>query len=160
MRLVGPVPPVDEAVFGKGQPQWTCANWNAAELLALSAYGQTVKDGSFSGACQKLNGWQVAILPTARFMRFGVSMAGVTDCSVGGTSIGARPPTQSALTHEIGHIAQRCLPSVRCADDTDCAHAGWDESGLFAAEVMTLAEGKLSNAPLGISFEASSALVP
>lgn len=117
---------------GEPPPGWTCEALQAVEDGVVAAFPQAL-DPRLSRVCAALSGWELTVMRTPTWVepRRGVEVDGLTNCSSGTTAVGAAPPTQSSLPHELAHVAQDCRAT--CEVDGDDGHGCWKEDRIFIA---------------------------
>ncbi len=87
---------------------WTPVKVQEVENAALRAFA-TLEDWRFATACERLNKWQVQVIPQKNFLDDSGELAGgKTDCGMGRIFIGNSPPIIGRLGHELAHAVQGC----------------------------------------------------
>lgn len=119
-----------------GMPQgWTCPLFQQAEDWSLFLLSKHGKDPRVVNGCSNVNGWSMWVHSTpAWFDTINRNVAGETYCDSLSFEVGyTHLPMQGSMTHELGHVLQRCAARPPVDDDEDSSHAGWHRDGIYDA---------------------------
>lgn len=114
----------------------TCEAFQGVEDAALATFTRAAAiDARFATACKRLSFFTVQIGPSVLVHPFtGAGVNGVTMCERGRVYVGHRAElAQSALQHELAHVAQSCEP-LPPIEPEDPDHSNW--AALYAVGVQ------------------------
>lgn len=147
LMLVGDIPKPSDFSYGPG---WTCAEFQRAEDESLRAF-KVVVDPRFRAACAALKGYRVSVNPAVSWeSSYGNGpISGETHCAFQNLDVCNLPPVQSTMTHELGHVIQRCEsrgPEDYADHNDDDTHSNWGSDRIWGAIASVHAVGDVDYA--------------
>ncbi len=110
---------------------WNCSDFERRVALALQALSAS-SDPRLSLPVGNPN-WQLFIRPGDSFIVNGKEVIGMTYCNSHQIELADRVWKRAALTHELAHVLQGCLPRSPYEGAPDLSHANWDRDGIWQA---------------------------